>query len=125
LLYPTELRRRATSLMGTCAHTSRGECEIRLPPRVAAFRAAHDPRRSPRWARRHPQVPAHLARCAVALDVVACQAAGDEVLPAVDAAPGARQDVVDRRGGTPAVAAAVIVPSQHSASGDRLMPRRW
>ena len=63
--------------------------------------------------------PAHLVRGAVALDVVAAQAAGDEVLPRVGPAARTRDDVVDRRGRRRAVGAALAVAAQHAATRDR------
>src|SRR5690606_24987907 len=75
--------------------------------------------------RGHTQAPAHLLRGAVALGVIAPQAAGDEVLPTVTPSARTRQDVVDRRGVLAAVPATVLIATQHAPPGDRHSPTAW
>src|SRR5690606_33312078 len=80
---------------------------------------AHHPRGAVRLLRTDAQAPAHLARRAVALVVVAAQAAGDQVLPRVLSAPRARQHVIDRGRILAAVSAALIIAPQHTT------PAHW
>src|SRR5690606_16570632 len=98
---------------------SGGESQIRLPARVTALGAAHRPGATARWSRSESQLPVHLLRCAIALDVVAAQAARDEVLPRVRSSARARHHVIDRGGRLAAVAAAVIIAPQHTTPGQR------
>jgi hypothetical protein len=55
---------------------------------------------------------------AVALDVVALQAAGHQVLPLITATPGTRDDVIDGARRTITVTAAVAISAEDAASGD-------
>src|SRR5690606_25884040 len=74
--------------------SGRGREEL-APLRLRPLHPAHEPRRAVRGARRETQRPPHLARSAVALDVVAAQAARHEVLPAVGSPSRTRDHVVD------------------------------
>ena len=99
-----------------------GGSEELFPIRKGAFDAAHEPRCSPWRARRCPQIPAHFGGRSIAFEVVAPQAACDQVLPTVLAAARARKHMVDRVGGSAAVPAAVIVASKHTSTRHRNVP---
>src|SRR3954453_43167 len=95
-----------------------GLAEIGLPRGIADVGSAHDPGRTAWCVRLGAQVPALLLGRSVALDVVAPDAAGPQVAPAVAPATAARQDVVDGRGVPAAVRAAMPVTTQHAAAAD-------
>jgi hypothetical protein len=63
------------------------------------------------------QVETNLAGHPITLTQIAPTAAGDDVVPGVGTAPGARGNVVKAIGSVPAVLASLTIAAEYSASG--------
>jgi hypothetical protein len=72
-----------------------------------------------RCARTNSKCPPHFTRGAVALQIVAAEAARDQVLPGVLPAPRSREHMVDGSGRPAAVATAMGIPAQNAAPRNR------
>lgn len=96
--------------------------QVVVPLGLTLLDAHREPCGPARHARCRSQRPSEITKQPVAFDVVASEAAGDQVLPRILSAPRSRHDVVNRGGGGRAVGASIRITPQHSPSRNRNAP---